>query len=149
MPSGKTKHGHCRYGAETATYNSWHSMLKRCNRPEHWNYARYGGRGITVCDRWKTFENFLADMGERPSGKTLDRQDNALGYSPGNCRWSTHKEQHRNKRSNRLVSWNGKTLTIAEWTETLGLSRGLLRQRLNRGWSVGDALATPSARRAC
>lgn len=73
-------------------------MLQRCNHPSQQSYKYYGGRGITVCERWRTFENFLTDVGERPDGRTLDRIDNERGYEPGNCRWATAREQRLNQR---------------------------------------------------
>lgn len=80
----------------SATYSSWHAMRQRCTNPRHRAYPRYGGRGIVVCERWRSFKNFLADMGERPPGRTLDRRDNDGPYAPWNCRWATAKEQNRN-----------------------------------------------------
>ena len=93
------KHGHHRRGKSSPTYGSWTAMKSRCYRASSQGFKYYGGRGIGVCDRWRwNFENFLADMGERPSGLTLDRIDNNGNYEPGNCRWVTRAEQNRTKR---------------------------------------------------
>ena len=91
-------HGHTSGGRHTPTYRSWYAMIQRCTNPRNHKYRDYGGRGISVCKRWRSFENFLADMGERPAGLTLDRRDNDGSYEPGNCRWATSHEQARNKR---------------------------------------------------
>lgn len=93
------KHGHYRYGKGTSTYNSWTAMKSRCLNPQNLRFSDYGGRGITICDRWLDFRNFLEDMGERPKGLTLDRKDNNKGYEPDNCRWATWAEQLANRKT--------------------------------------------------
>jgi hypothetical protein len=98
LPTGKVVHGHARRKEPTdPTYQTWESMNQRCNNPNHKKYKWYGGRGITIDPSWKSFKQFLADMGPRPPGKTLDRIDNDLGYSKGNCRWATSQEQITNR----------------------------------------------------
>jgi hypothetical protein len=93
-----TKHGHARAKKLSPTYVSWYSMLTRCGNPNARNFQHYGGRGISVCERWKSFENFLADMGERPSGMSIDRINVNGNYEPSNCKWSTRSEQNKNQR---------------------------------------------------
>jgi hypothetical protein len=121
-------------------YRLWVSMVDRCTRPSVPNFAFYGARGITVCERWRTFENFYADMGNRPDGMSLDRRDNTRGYEPENCRWAALKVQSRNTRSNRLLTLNGKTATVAEWAELLGMPPQTIASRLRRGKSIEQAL---------
>jgi hypothetical protein len=130
--------------SRTSTYAVWRSMLSRCTNPNAKDYPRYGGRGITVCDRWRVFENFLADMGPRPDGLTLERENGARGYEPGNCKWATPTAQARNRSSNVLVTHGGHTATVAEWAERTGLERKTLEYRLRAGWPAERALSTPS-----
>lgn len=111
-------------------------MLLRCGSPKHVAYANYGGRGITVCDRWKTsVANFIEDMGPRPSPlHELDRIDNNKGYEPANCRWLDRRGQARNRRSNRLLTINGQTRTVAEWAEISGTPATVISKRLSANW---------------
>lgn len=126
-------------------YRSWAAMKSRCLNPNDSSYANYGGRGIRVCVRWMDFQAFLADMGEPPPGMTLDRERNDGNYEPGNCRWATKLQQQNNMRSNRLVEFEGRTHTIAEWSRKIGLPTHVIRKRLNRGWSIQTALCTPKS----
>lgn len=135
-----TTHGY----AYTKTYESWRSMLSRCENPRAGNYHQYGAKGITVCERWHTFEPFLADMGERPEGQTLDRIDGTGNYEPGNCRWATPKQQRRNQRDVRLLTFESETLPIPDWAERLGVRPEVIYRRLDRNhWSVERALTVP------
>lgn len=133
-----------RYRRAHPLYDTWAEMLQRCGNPKKQNYARYGGRGITVCERWRSFEAFEADMSPRPLGGTLDRVDNDGDYSPENCRWATMREQSRNKRTNRVLTLDGRSQTVADWAEEVGIPSSIIRQRIDRsGWSVRDALTRP------
>lgn len=115
-------------------------MKSRCIDPKRPNYH---GKGIQVCERWMDFKNFLADMGHRPPGTTLDRIDTYGNYEPGNCRWATDKQQHNNKSSNVRLTFNGHSRTYSEWAAVAGLTPATLRARLQRGWTVEKTLTTP------
>lgn len=136
-------HGHCKNGKLSPTYSSWTAMWARCIYPSAINWKKYGGRGIKVHPRWEKFENFLADMGERPAGKTLDRFPNRDGnYEPGNCRWATREEQQRNRDDNRMITHAGETLSLVEWAKRVGIHPETISGRIDHlGWSVEDALS--------
>src|SRR6266849_4946256 len=104
----------------TRTYMAWLSMRKRCMNPRNKYFHRYGGRGIKVCKRWDNYSLFLSDMGEVPSGLTLDRKNNDGNYEPGNCRWATKKEQSHNSSRAKKITFGGKTLCVREWEHHLG-----------------------------
>jgi len=126
--------------SKTPTYRSWTAMKFRCLNSNHIAYPQYGGRGITVCQRWLRFENFLADMGERPVDMTLDRINVDGDYCAENCRWAYPKDQSRNRRNNHLLTFNGQRRTITEWSEISGIKKTTIRERLNRGWTTKQAL---------
>lgn len=128
---------------EPPCYRIWHNIKQRCLNPNRAFFDKYGGRGITICERWMSFENFVADMGPRPPGCNIDRINNDGNYEPGNCRWATMKEQNRNKRTTRFITHRGKTLCLTDWERELGLSRGALRTRLLNGWDIERALTEP------
>jgi hypothetical protein len=146
------KHGHSRTtkAGLSPTYVTWASMRQRCQYEPNIGYARYGASGVSVCEQWQEFERFLADMGERPRGKTIDRIDNSKGYEPGNCRWASKKEQARNRASNRMIEVNGEIKCLAEWCEQYGVEPKRVCQRLHSGWDAEKALTTPfRAKRKC
>lgn len=137
---GTKRHGK----SGTQIYRIWNSMMMRCTNPKHIAYHRYGGRGIKVCEKWRTFANFYADMGEPPEGKTMDRIDNDGDYTPENTRWTDLKTQNRNRSSNSLHTVNGITKTIAEWAEEKGMPPRQLRLRMKtKGLTMEQALAIP------
>lgn len=141
------RHGHLANERRTPEYSTWRAMLRRCKDKALINYANYGGRGITVCDKWLEFPAFLADVGHRPEGTSLDRIDSNGNYEPGNVRWATQKQQCRNTRINRLLTHNGKTMCVAEWAEQIGISENTIRGRLFRGASDEVALTVGRLKR--
>ena len=141
-----TKHGHSPFDSakKSPTYRTWLSMSQRCTNPQATHFNRYGGRGLTVCERWRDFEAFLADMGHRPAQASIDRFPNSDGnYEPGNCRWATRKQQSLNRTNNRRLTHDGITLTVSEWAARLGVAEDLIRGRLKLGWSDTESLTLP------
>lgn len=141
-PGKNATHGY----SSTMEYHSYYSMMHRCYVEDDSSYENYGGRGITVCERWLDDpEQFCLDMGPRPDGTTIDRIDSNGIYEPSNCRWATPVEQARNRRNNRLITHDGLTMTLAEWAEKIGLSPSTLSGRLNvLKWDIKRALSEPS-----
>jgi hypothetical protein len=143
------KHGHSNGHGKSGSpeYRSWAKMRRRCRDTKDNRYPRYGGRGITVCERWENFELFLADMGPKPTQKhTIHRKDNDLNYEPGNCCWADIKTQERNRSNNRLLTVSGETKCLSEWAEGIGADMKTLWQRLHRGWSPERTVSTPIRR---
>lgn len=149
-----TKHGHWKGDVSSPEYSAWCLARTRCHNPNNQAYPEYGARGIAMCDRWRLgegdksgFECFIEDMGKRPSsGHSLDRIDNNKGYSPENCRWATRVQQMRNTRGVRLVEFKGQEMCVSAAIEAAGSKIEIDRvvKRLNRGWSVEDAVTIPS-----
>lgn len=137
-----TKHGL----SYTPEYRAWQTMRLRCTVPSNPAYADYGGRGITVCQRWLTsVENFVADMGPKPGPRyELDRKDNSKGYDPDNCRWATRTVNCRNRRSNRWVQFQGRRMVLVEAIELSGVPLATVYKRLENGWAEDEALTTPA-----
>ncbi|GDY37246.1 hypothetical protein [Acidovorax sp. NB1] len=134
------RHGETVGGKDTHTYRVWRAMVARCTNPKNDAFQWYGGRGISVCDRWMVFDHFLADMGAAPDGMSIDRTNNNGDYEPNNCRWATKLEQANNTRANVFLEWRGETHTMAQWCRKLGLRVGTVHKRLKMGWSVDRAL---------
>lgn len=120
------KHG--KFG--TRIHKIWDGMIQRCHNSNCKDYKNWGGRGIKVCNEWREFENFYADMGEAPEGRSIDRIDNDKGYSKSNCRWATWKEQLRNRRNVRMLSIDGMTKPVVQWAEELGFNRQATVRRI-------------------
>ena len=128
----------------TKTYKSWTGLMHRCYYPEDISYINYGGRGIKVCKRWHDFSAFFADMGERPTGCSIDRVHGDKGYSKSNCVWSTRKTQNRNHRGNRQITYLGRTQCLSAWCEELGLKYPRMYFRIIvRKWSPEKAFTDP------
>jgi hypothetical protein len=125
-------------------FQTWRSMVRRCHDPKFRHYKNYGARGIRVCDVWRrSFWQFVTDVGQRPAGRSLDREDNNGPYSPGNVKWATREEQGRNTRFNRLLTVNGVTKTLQEWSNETGRPKSTLFNRIRRGWTGEEAVLTP------
>lgn len=140
LSKSKTKHGAC----GTGTYRVWMHMRQRCENPTDNGFPDYGGRGIRVCERWrKSFSSFFEDMGEKPTGKSINRINNDGNYEPSNCKWATESEQANNRRGNRVLEFKGKRLTVSQWSMELGLSQKALRSRVQMGWPVERILSEP------
>lgn len=150
-PSCREKSRPSRGGYKHPLYNIWKGMIQRCENPKHTHYASYGGRGIKICDAWRSdFFAFARDMGDRPSKKhTIDRVDVDGGYSPENCRWALPFTQGNNRRAeyHHLVDWRGQSLTISEASTIAGISKELFGWRLKRGWPMEKIMTTPPRRR--
>jgi hypothetical protein len=138
-----TKHGHAAAGKRTAEYNIWVGMRSRCRDQNYPGYCRYGGRGIAVCNRWEaSFEDFLSDMGKRPTrAHSIDRIDNDGNYEPDNCRWATRTQQARNTRQVNIVEFDGKSVTLPDLAEKLNLNLQKVRRRLKSGWDLERAIS--------
>ncbi|WP_042297110.1 hypothetical protein [Paraburkholderia bannensis] len=129
--------------SSTRTFRIWVGMRRRCADPRIKCFRNYGGRGVRVCERWASFENFLADMGEAPAHMSIDRIDVNGNYEPGNCRWATPAIQSRNKRDNFVIAFGGTTQCLTDWAADIGVSVQTLHSRLRDGWSVEQALSLP------
>jgi hypothetical protein len=136
-----SKHGK----SQTRVYKIWCKMKERCSNPKDIGFKDYGGRGVTVCDAWRTsFPQFLADMGNPPTKHhSIDRINNALGYSKDNCKWSDGLEQGRNKRNNVILACGGKSQTLSDWSREIKISVGTLWMRIKRGWNDARIVTTP------
>lgn len=136
-----TTHGYCT-GGKTSEYQIWRSIKERCLNSKNKKYSDYGGRGIIICDRWKdSFQNFIDDMGVRHNKNlSIDRINNNGNYDPTNCKWATWIEQQNNKNNNRILEFNGKSQTVAQWSRELGVPHQRINQRLFRNWSIERTL---------
>ena len=143
LKSAATKHGQHGTGAHT----SWMSMRQRCLNPKNPAFKDYGGRGISICDQWDSFEVFFSDMGARPNGMELDRRDVNGNYEPGNCRWATQLDQHRNQRKTLYATIDGATRCLTEWLEQYPINYRTVMTRIHKmGWPLEKAITTPRLR---
>lgn len=132
--------------SRTPLYARWRAMIERTRNPNSSEYHNYGGRGIAVCEQWRAFEGFAADMSPTfDEALTLERRDVNGGYSPENCYWATTKQQTRNKRNNNVVTWRGRSMVVTDWAELLKLNPNTVIYRLRRGWTVERALTKDAA----
>jgi hypothetical protein len=134
------RHKRTKDNPEWRAYCVWQGMRARCYRESDPNFKNYGGRGISVCDRWQDFQNFYRDMGAPPLGRTIERVNNDGNYEPSNCEWATRATQSANRRNRREFTHDGRTMSLSEWARHLGVPRRLLQVRMDRGWSVAEML---------
>lgn len=128
------REGHVKHGMRfSPEYSVWSDMVKRCNNPRHISYRYYGGKGISVCERWRDFSKFYEDMGSRPEGLTIDRIDGSRGYEPGNCRWATYQTQTENRECQKLYEFDGEMVTLPKLGEIVGVNHKTIRSRMVRG----------------
>ena len=132
--------------SKSPIYAIWFGMRARCSNPKNTHYHRYGGRGIQVCERWKKFENFVADMGMPPRGKTVERINNDGNYEPSNCRWASRKEQANNTRRNTFIQTSQGKLSLREIASRAGITYEAVQERRRRGWAGDQLLAKKSSR---
>lgn len=130
--------------SKSPTHTCWKNMRRRCETKSSSRYKNYGARGIKVCDRWKIFENFLNDMGEKPSGLTLERIDVDKDYQPDNCRWASPTDQHFNKTNTRYIDYNGEKIPLGRLCREFDIRFNVVWKRLSRGWDIEKALKTPN-----
>lgn len=132
-----TTHGMFR----TPTYHTWMGMKNRCLNENQPAFKNYGERGISICEEWMEFDGFLADMGERPDGHTLERIDNSKGYSKDNCTWATCEQQSRNTRQNKFITYDGKTMCMMDWSKETGIPYATIQDRRRKGLAASQILA--------
>lgn len=142
----RLKHGAARRSTRSSEYATWLQMRHRCRNPNDPAYHDYGGRGIQVCKAWEDFSQFLADMGQRPSGHSLDRINNDGNYEPSNCRWAPQSIQIRNRRNTRNITLNGVTMCLNDWAKKIGVSINRLQYRYERGMSAEEILSPENRR---
>lgn len=132
----KTTHG----GKGTKAHSIWQGIVQRCKNPNTKQWKDYGGRGITLCQEWETYEGFVLDMGQPPAGHCIERVNNAIGYTKENCKWATRKEQQNNRRNTTVLSYLGEKKTLIDWADIAGITTGTLRSRISNSWPVEEAL---------
>lgn len=133
---------------DSPTWKTWKSMRDRCCDYRHKDYSNYGGRGISICDRWReSFQDFLSDMGERPESMSIERIDNDGNYEPSNCCWANNEQQGRNRRTNRVLTLDGRSMCMKDWSLETGISDQTIHHRLKAGWTVKRALTEPVRKR--
>lgn len=137
------KHGDTTHATATREYIAWAAMRRRCNNPNNPSYPRYGGRGIRVCDRWKEYANFLADMGRCPYGLTLERVDRHKDYEPANCIWASYAVQNRNTSQNVILTLNGETMCLQDWCRHFGILRPTVIRRMRANWPLERLFIPP------